>query len=349
MRGTGRGFILSNVTTCSDRAPLVSNYGPDVRPTGSAVWLTDSFRLGSRPRGGLISHGFNRGDMGDLAATVERALDCRVSDLTPLDGAEVGSVFRVTLADGTHVVAKTGQTPLTVEARMLTYLARRSDLPVPAVRYGSDDLLVLEYVAGNGEVTPAVERDAAEHVANLHGVVTDAFGFPFDTLSGPLDQPNPWTDSWIQFFRENRLTYVADIAVEAGSLPETDRERISELAGDLEVLLTSPDAAALVHGDLWTENLIVADRRVAAFLDPACYYGHPEVDLAYIRWTDTFGDAFFERYRDCRDRDPDQSARRRFRERMDVYAIHPLLEHVWYFDDDAYLRELRSMLLDLGY
>ena len=283
-----------------------------------------------------------------------------VRDLVELDGGAVGVVYRVDLADGTSLVAKTGSTKLTVEAGMLRYLATGSDLPVPAVRHGAEDLLVLEYVPGDGEVTPAVERDLAAHVARLHEQTADArlheqtadarlheqtadaCGFYFDTLSGLLRQPNPWVDSWIEFFREFRLRYVADLAREQGRLPPELHERVLGLCATLDELLVEPAAPALLHGDLWTGNLVVRGDRLAAALDPAIFYGHPEYDLAYARWTGTVGEPFFEAYRKQRELAPGVS------ERFDVYAVHPLVEHVWHFGE-PYLEPLDRRLAGLGY
>jgi fructosamine-3-kinase len=81
---------------------------------------------------------------------------------------------------------------------------------------------------------------------------------------------------------------------------------------------------------------------VAAFLDPATYYAHAEVELAYVDWTDTFGDAFFERY------DARRGVAPGFDERRDVYALYPLLVHVYYFGD-PYPDELATTLDRLGY
>jgi fructosamine-3-kinase len=226
---------------------------------------------------------------------------------------------------------------------MLRYVAEVSDLPVPEVLAASDDLLVLEFVPGDGAVTPAVERDAAAHLAALHGVECDRAGFPFDTLSGPLRQPNPWTDSWTEFFADQRLVRAASVARESGHLSLVDYERVTTLAGDLDSLLGEPASPALVHGDVWTGNLVVDGDRVAAFLDPACYYGHPEVDLAYVDWTDTFGDAFFDRYRELRGIEDGF-----FETRRDVYALYPVLEHVWFFGTE-YADELDRTLSRLGY
>lgn len=280
----------------------------------------------------------------------DAALRTRVEDLTgtaveaatDLDGGEVGRARRLDLADGRALVAKTGPTPLSVEGRMLRYLDDRTDLPVPAVHHAADDLLLLSFVPGDGAVTPAVERDAAERLAALHGATADAYGFPFDTLSGRLAQPNPWTESWTAFFREHRLLRVARAAREAGALPAALHERVRALAADLDAHLAEPAAPALVHGDVWRGNLVVRDGAVAAFLDPACYYGHREVELAYVAWTGTFGSAFLERYRELRPPAAGAAARR------PVYELLPVLEHVEQFGA-SYLPAVRERLDALGY
>jgi fructosamine-3-kinase len=281
---------------------------------------------------------------GGIRAEVSDAVGAATVGAAELDGGEVGTVHRVALADGRTVVAKTGPTPLTVEAGMVRYLDAESPLPVPTVLAATDDLLVLEYVPGDGAVTPAVERDLADRLAALHGVTADRPGFPFDTLTGSLRLPNPRVDSWVEFVREFRLRYVLDRAVAGGAVTDRLRDRVEALAADLGSILVEPRAPALLHGDVWTGNLVVdGDRdRVAALLDPACFYGHPEYELAYVRWTDTGGEEFFGRYRERRGLDPGADRR------MRAYAVVPILVHCWYFGA-AYREDLDAALSDLGY
>lgn len=277
--------------------------------------------------------------MDDPTLRVEAALDVGVRDVDALDGGEIGEVWRVDLADGRSVVAKAGETPLSIEARMLSVLADEG-LAVPDVLAASDDLLVLEYVEGDGAVTPAVERDLADRLAELHASGADAFGFPFDTLSGPLVQSNPWTDSWVDFYTDQRVRPLIDRCLDAGVLDHGDTvvERLEVALDRFEDLLVEPVRPALVHGDVWRNNLIVDGDRVRAFLDPACYYAHHEIELAYVDWTDTAGEAFFDRYDERRGIDPAFFGTRRY-----VYRLYPLLEHVLIFGD-AYVDELSETL-----
>ncbi|MFC6826082.1 fructosamine kinase family protein [Halopelagius fulvigenes] len=281
----------------------------------------------------------------EIRTRVESLFDAPATDLTELDGGFVGTVYRVSVSGRDPLVAKVGGTPLTVEAEMLRYLAAESPIPVPEVFHAEDDLLVMEFVEGEADPTfgPALQRNVADHLAALHGVTADAFGFPRDTLSGPYRQPNPWTDSWVEFYRDHRLRHCADEAVAEGSLPAPYRRRIEAFAEDIDAVLTEPDAPALVHGDVWEANLVVSGAEVRAFLDPAIYYGHPEVELAYVVGTNAFGDAFFDRYRERRGVEDGF-----FEERRPAYRLYPILEHVRVFGD-RYLSELDEALERLGY
>lgn len=279
--------------------------------------------------------------MTGLERAVAVALDTDADDAVQLDGGEVGTVSRVTLADGRTVVAKRSATPLTVEARMLRVLDEHG-FPVPGVEYVSDALLVLTDVPGDGVVTPAVERAVARHLAALHDVTADRFGFPFDSLSGPYRKPNPWTESWVAFYRDQRLLPLASATRDECRLSPPTFDRIRALAADLADLVPDDPPASLIHGDVWAENLVVGEDAVT-FLDPACACVHAEVELAYADFAG-FGEAFFETYR------AERGIREGFRDhRRDVYVLYPLIEHVRYFDDDGY-RDLLSAALDrLGY
>ncbi|MCL9814745.1 fructosamine kinase family protein [Natranaeroarchaeum aerophilus] len=261
--------------------------------------------------------------VGDRVAT---ALDATVRSVTELDGGLVGRVFRVDFADRAPVAAKVDDSPLENEARMLRWLAAETQLPVPDVYYVESDLLVMEYVEGDGVFDERAERDLADHLAALHDVTADAYGFEFDTLSGPFIQSNPWTDSWIEFFRDQRLRPFARAAHEDGSLTDEGLARIRRLADRLDDLLVEPPSPSLVHGDLHPGNVVVADGAVQAVIDPAIYFGHDELGLAYVQRSPEIGEAFLDQYRQTRSIDAGY-----FEGRKDVYTVFHVLENVRYF------------------
>lgn len=259
---------------------------------------------------------------------IERALGSPPARVRPMGGGCVGDVSRVELADGRVVVAKTGDegSGLDLEGFMLKYLRDKGALPVPDVLCAADDLLVLSLIETSGGITESVEREAADLLARLHDVSADAFGFERATVIGGLHQPNPKTDSWIEFFREHRLLYMAGEALAAGRLPRALMGRLEKFAGRLERWLPKRSRPALIHGDMWTGNVLAHAGRVAGFVDPAIYYAEAEIELAFATLFGTFGDAFFARYGEQRPLAPGF-----FEERRDLYNLYPLLVHVRLF------------------
>ena len=253
----------------------------------------------------------------------ERLLEAR-----PMSGGCIGEVYRARLSDGTSVVAKmdrAGESHLEREAHMLRYLRRKTELPVPEVYYSSEVLLLMELMPGKENLSEA-QTHAAELLAALHDVTAGAYGHERDTLIGSLSQPNLWTSSWIEFFRDQRLLYLAEVASEAGRLPANLRSRVEELAGRLEEILEEPERPALIHGDVWSGNVLADGDRITAFLDPAIYHADPEIELAYISLFGTFGEPFFRRYAEVR---PIRFGF--FEERRHLYSLYPLLVHVYFF------------------
>ncbi len=197
----------------------------------------------------------------------------------PLGGGSICAVHAAELADGSPVVIK--QTPYDprIEADGLAAL-RAAGAPVPAVLAAEGDLLVLERVPdGPGPPTAADWEALGTALAELHRTTATAYGWHCDNLIGSLPQRNGWWESWPQFYAEQRLRpWLA-----APALPAALRRRLERaLDGPLHDLLPEQPPASLVHGDLWSGN-VVGGRWL---IDPAVCHADREYELAFM---DVFG------------------------------------------------------------
>ncbi len=280
-----------------------------------------------------------------ISDNVEAVLGTRLVRARPMGGGCIGEVYEAELSDGSKAVAKVdraGESHLEREAYMLRYLGEKTDLPVPEVYHFSETLLLMEFVEGSGNLSRA-EEHAAELLAALHGITAQAYGHERDTLVGSLSQPNPWTESWVEFFRDQRLLYLAGVAYKAGRLPAELRDRLEKLAGNLDELLEEPERPSLIHGDVWSGNVLARGDRIAAFLDPAIYHADPEIELAFIALFNTFGERFFRRYGELREIRPGF-----FEERRHLYNLYPLLVHVYFFGG-GYVTRVDDTLRGFGF
>ena len=273
----------------------------------------------------------------------------QVHAIKRLTGGMIASVYRVWLEDGRDLVVKAGDADsrLDIEGDMLRHLARVSALPLPPLIHSAADLLLLGYVPGSSELDEAAQAHAAELLAALHDITWTHYGHEQDTLIGPLHQPNPPCEHWVDFFREQRLLYMARVALQAGSITVSLHERIERLAARLERWLQEPKRPALIHGDVWATNLLAGEGRITAFLDPAIYYAHEEIELAYTTLFGSrgliFGEVFYRRYQELRPIAPEF-----FEVRRHLYNLYPLLVHARIFGAH-YPAEVSRTLDRFGY
>jgi fructosamine-3-kinase len=248
--------------------------------------------------------------MPDLS-TIEKALGRPCSLIAPLggDGIYLIRVGRTKYVFKHHQYAD-------VEARMLRLLSPY--LKVPEVIWNKENLLVMEYLEENG---PVDEKEAASVLASLHNVTQAGFGLDFDTTIGPHHQPNSLSESWVDFYRNERVLSMARRCHEKGRFNIGVMARIETLADRFERLLPEPKPA-LLHGDIWSGN-VIAGKKGIAFIDPAVYYGHNEVELAFILMFHTFGRRFFDVYHGL-----SPIEKEFFEERQYLYRLYPVLVHV---------------------
>ena len=101
--------------------------------------------------------------------------------------------------------------------------------------------------------------------------------------------------------------------------------------------------SSLIHGDVWTTNVLARNGRVTGFIDPAIYYAHAEIELAFTTLFGTFDEDFLRRYEELRPIAPGFMEVRR-----DIYNLYPLLVHVRLFGG-GYVASVESILHRFGF
>ncbi len=278
-----------------------------------------------------------------LSTRLEQTLGCTLGRVTRLSGGSINEAFRVDTATGPLFVKHHTNPPRAPRPGSLAFFSAEADglgrlacaLRTPRVIAVLDDALVLEWIPPAAR-TLASEAAAGHALAALHGHHGDHFGLTVDNFMGALPQDNrtPTAPTFATFFRERRLDPLAH------HLPLALRHRLDALP--LDRLLTEPVAPTLIHGDLWSGNLLYGD--VAAtptpvFIDPAVSYGHPEQDLAMTHLFGGFTDTFYAAYREHSSVVFDRA----LSTRLELLTLYPLLVHVALFGG-SYLRDTAAIL-----
>ena len=208
--------------------------------------------------------------------------------VTPLHGGDLSEVLRLTLEDGRSVVAKSGPAPVT-EAAMLGAIAA-AGAPAPRVLASDTSVLVLEERPDTGGFSAAAWGDLGTQLRRLHATTGPHYGWKADYAFGPLPICNTPHRNWPAFWADNRLL------PELAQLPQQVRAPIERIAVALPDHLPADPPSSLLHGDLWTGNVMVDGPNISALIDPACYFGHGEVDLAMLEAFGRPAPAFWDSY-----------------------------------------------------
>ena len=274
--------------------------------------------------------------MGELfGRRVAEVLGVEVVEMRGLTGGDVAEAYRVELADGRTVFAKTHADPppnfFSTEATGLSWLAdataaaatTSSDpigLDVARVIASSDDLLVLAWI-DEGRPVESTETDFGRALAQLHRVGAPVFGRTDHRTTGSRALPNEPMATWAEFYARNRLEPLARLARDGGALGEASIRRLMEVGGRLGEIDASNEPAALLHGDLWAGNRLIDRRGLSWLIDPAVHGGHREFDLAMMALFGGFSEGCWRGY------DDEFPLAAGWRDRVPLHQLAPLVVH----------------------
>ncbi len=192
---------------------------------------------------------------------------------------------------------------------------------------GDRSFLALECIEHTGPGRRRADYDEllGRGLAEIHAVTSDrGYGFELDTCCGAIAQPNGFLPGWIDFFRERRLLHKARLA-RARGMGRDDVASLERLAGKLDSILGSAERPALIHGDLWSGNVLVATDGRPAFIDPAAYFADREAEFGMTRLFGNFTPRVHDAYREAMPLQAGHEAR------APLYVLDHLLNHFLLF------------------
>lgn len=171
-------------------------------------------------------------------------------------------------------------------------------------------------------------------LARCHRTTSLRYGFDYENVIGSADQRNTWMDTWSEFYATFRLEIVTD------GVPDLVARRLRAAIdnGRLADLLEHGQAPSLVHGDIWSGNLVGG----SAFIDPAPHFADREFDVAFARLFGGIPERFFAAYEEVWPLDHG------WKERQPALQLYHLLLHV-HFLGGSYIDVLQDRLDRLGW
>ena len=264
-----------------------------------------------------------------------------------LAGGDTSEVFKVETAQGLAWVVKLNRvdepTRFGAEAQGLLALAETNTVRVPRVHRvaASGAALVLEAV----DVRPmsaASWQALGTGLGKLHAIdAGPRYGWSRDNFLGPSPQPNGWLTNWTEFWRTRRLEPHIRRAVDSGLIGTGVHRELSRIVNELEQWIPAAPPSALLHGDLWSGNVVSDRSSEPVLIDPAVYVGDAEADLAMTRLFGGFTEGFYRAYHDVCPR------RQGWEARAELYALYHWLNHLNAFGT-AYLSPVARIAARFG-
>ncbi len=265
-----------------------------------------------------------------------------IQDFQFFYGGNFNLAVRITLQEGDFFI-KWNQGDhegmFETEAKSLQILGETQVLTIPSVvNFGKivdKDYLMMEFLS------PSPRKDNYWHdfgqkLARLHLHSSPQHGLSFNNYIGALAQSNEWMPDGIAFFAEKRLKVQAGLALYERRISPEMHGRLLALCEKLPQLLPN-EKPALLHGDLWSGNVMTDAQGAVALVDPSCYYGLREAELAFTTMFGGFEPAFYEAYHEVY---PIENG---FGDRIPLYNLYPLMVHVNLFGG-GYLSAVEKIL-----
>lgn len=232
------------------------------------------------------------------------------------------------------------------ESRGLDLLADAADqvdgLVVPrALATGlcnGEAVLILPWINATENVD---EVRLAEVLARMHVATSGReIGLNHDNYLGSAAQPNEPLEDWPTFFADRRLGHQMRWAQRQGILTPSLQRSLARILDRIEYHWPD-DSTSLLHGDLWSGNVMQTFDGEIVLIDPAVCHGPVEMELGMVRLFGGASEKFWQHYQ------LQFPLAAGWSHRVDLAMLYHLLNHFNLFGQ-GYLRHCEMLAMRLS-
>ncbi|MCF3108467.1 fructosamine kinase family protein [Niabella sp. CC-SYL272] len=261
----------------------------------------------------------------------------------PVQGGDISRSCRLYTGHSNYFLKINQHHPCTglfeKEAAGLRMLADAGVLRVPApLRYGATgthQYLLLEWLDVRAPAQNSWKL-LGSGLAKMHRKPQHFYGLNGNNYLAIWPQDNTPAETWPEFYSTRRVLPLVRELVDMGNLGKKDLVNADNFCRRLPDLFPE-EHPALLHGDLWSGNLLFLPDGSPAIFDPAVYYGHREIDIGMTCLFGGFDRIFYEAYHQTYPLHPG------WQQRIPYAQLYPLLLHAWLFNGH-YTGEVKRIL-----
>jgi fructosamine-3-kinase len=217
---------------------------------------------------------------------------------------------------------------LRCEARGLALLqqaAAGTAIGIPEVIQVDQATLTLARIDAT-RCTTAQWQSLGTALATMHAQPQSFYGLDENNYIGLNPQSNSPSDNWGEFFVRQRLAYQIGLIDDRTRRRQFSQRLQNVTARVVGFLAASCAFPSVVHGDLWSGNVLCSAGRVW-LIDPAVHWADREVDIAMTEMFGAFPTAFYHAYNARLPLTPDYPRKRA------IYNLYHYLNHLNLFGD----------------